>query len=329
MDERILKYLKKELSLEEKKQLLEEVREDDKLKFELQQYCQIDNLYDLHPLLKNIQEGAKQYHIFESQKLHVSKRTTFFSLRAIMAVSAVSLLLIAGTWWLTYSTLVLHEQTRQEIYVPPGQRAQVTLSDGTTVWLNANTRLVYPTAFDGERRVELSGEGYFDVKSDPKNPFIVVGNQVNVTALGTSFNVCDYIDKSEASVFLVEGKVQVVAPQADTDEATLSPDQQLSLVNGKIRLLNNSDKSALLWRQGLYSFTDEPLESIADKLALYFDVRIIIEDEMLAQKRFTGKFRTNDGVMEILRMMRRATPFSIVRNKEHTEIILSLKGVNK
>ncbi len=100
----------------------------------------------------------------------------------------------------------------QSIYVPTGQRVNITLSDGTNVWLNARTKIVYPAVFDKSvRQVAVDGEAYFDVAKDKKRPFIVETGKCNMEVLGTKFNVEGYSDKDDFEVTLMEGSVRVAS----------------------------------------------------------------------------------------------------------------------
>lgn len=179
------------------------------------------------------------------------------------------------------------------IEVPLGQRVSITLADGSKVWLNAGSRLSYPSQFSkANRSVRLDGEGYFDVVADEKHPFIVQTSMLDVKVLGTRFNVQAYPDE-DIAVSLVEGKLQVQAGQL---EALMAPDELVtySEKHGLQHIKNKDVQYTIQWTSGEFMFIDEPLTHIARSLERYFDVTISIDTRELAEERFSC--RTQQGV---------------------------------
>ena len=122
---------------------------------------------------------------------------------------------------------------------------------------------------------------------------------------------------------LVDGMVKIYKSGSEPDGIVLTPNHQLFYENGSFRLEAFNDNDVLLWKEGIYSFKNERLDAIINKLELYFDVDIIIKSPSILKKEYTGKFRQKDGVMEILRIIRKIHPFKIEKNDELNQITLS------
>lgn len=210
--------------------------------------------------------------------------------------------------------------TNMTTSAPPGHMAQCVLSDGTQVWLNANSKLTYPSLFDDQRKVSLEGEAFFEVSSDKNHPFIVSTDKLEVKALGTKFSISDYKDDSFA-VSLLEGSVFLYQEGKEESGLFLNPNEQLVESDGgyvkKIFIQN-----PVMWVNGVYAFNNSSMEYILSKLGLYYDVRIVVLNESLLKKTYTGKFRQTDGVREILRVMSRIYPFTIREDESSNTIYL-------
>jgi ferric-dicitrate binding protein FerR (iron transport regulator) len=163
---------------------------------------------------------------------------------------------------------------------PRGGQFRVTLPDGTRVWLNAASSLRYPTAFTGtERKVELTGEAYFEVAKHAGMPFRVsVNNRAAIEVLGTRFNVNAYEDESRISTTLLQGKVKVAAGGAQ--QAVLMPGQQAQIAGRHtgIIIVSNADvDKALAWKNGLFNFEGATLEEVMKQLERWYDIEVIYE----------------------------------------------------
>lgn len=326
MKERIIKYCQGDLSKEERDVLLKEAYDDPVLKSEIIDYQHLHSLLELTPERVDIQEGKESWTSF---KMLVNSQKRKFLLISISRYAAVLVIAFVSAWMLAsyYFTGNLSEQQeliafQQELVVPAGQRAKLTLPDGTKVWLNAGSRLLYPSFFAKERKVYLSGEGFFDVAKNEKVPFIVSTRTIDVRALGTQFNVFSYPESDYTSVYLQEGKVKAYFPSSETEGVVLSPDQYL-VQKGKQLKLSTMDPDELLWREGIYTFKRQKLGSIIEKLELYYDVKIIVKDPEILNYEYVGKFRQRDGVMEILHLIQRIHKFKIKKNDELNQIVLS------
>ncbi|RZK78448.1 MAG: DUF4974 domain-containing protein, partial [Pedobacter sp.] len=180
-----------------------------------------------------------------------------------------------------------------------GETYQVRLPDGSLVWLNSASSLTYTASLfeRGRRVVKLSGEGYFEVAKDKAHPFVVETDQQEVEVLGTQFNVNSY--ESIKATTLVEGSIKI----ADGDlNQILKPGEQGLNDGVKIKVGPANIAEAIAWKEGYFRFNDEKMSSIVKKLERWYDVEIVLSDN-LAEQEFTGKIARNRNVSRVLKMM--------------------------
>jgi len=170
------------------------------------------------------------------------------------------------------------ERTKKVVYntiaTPKGGQYQLELPDGSLVWLNASSSIHFPTSFtEKERKVEITGEAYFEVAKDASKPFIVAVNSSEVQVLGTHFNVNAYNDEEEVRTTLLEGSVKFVD---GNNTSLLQPGQQSQLTkNGSVKVVSNVDVDEVMaWKNGLFSFENAGIETIMRQLSRWYDVGI-------------------------------------------------------
>ena len=186
---------------------------------------------------------------------------------------------------------------------PRGGQFRLTLPDGSQVWLNSASSVKYPTAFiDRQRKVEISGEAYFEIAHNPSKPFIVSVNGMNVKVLGTHFNINAYDDEASVKTTLLEGSVSL--NKADV-VATLTPGQQAQLGNsGKIKVIDNVDiDQVVAWKNGYFSFNRADLQTVMRQIARWYDVDISYEGK-IPERQFGGKIDRNSNASEVLKILR-------------------------
>jgi hypothetical protein len=185
-----------------------------------------------------------------------------------------------------------HEQKDVEdhtIYVPKGGEYELALTDGSKVYLNSETQLVFPSRFEGDvRQIELTGEAYFEIKKDVK-PFIVKTTGIQIEVLGTSFNVNAYQDNEFVNTTLVEGCINVhVANHPEIFR--IKPENNFSIHKSSneisIRKVNTEIYTA--WVKGEFAFRNQPLSNIFTQLARWYDFEIEYENPAIQTLRFTG-----------------------------------------
>ena len=186
--------------------------------------------------------------------------------------------------------------------VPRGGEFETVLEDGTRVWLNADSKLRYPSFFDGGRReVELEGEAYFDVARDTTRPFIVRTGQSVIQVFGTEFNVKAYPDEREERTTLVEGSVGL---RHAGKVYMLRPNDQAVVEEGReVRLTRVDARKEGLWRTGMFVFERETLESLMGELARWYNVTVFYTNERLKTLHFSGELDRYEDIGRILHMV--------------------------
>lgn len=201
-----------------------------------------------------------------------------------------------------YSSNSLHPKTKYNtIIIPRGGEYQVELSDGTKIWLNAETQLKIPTTFTGkERRVFLKGEAYFEVAKNDKQPFVVETSMGEVKVYGTQFNVKFYPEDKEIRTTLVEGSISFKNQQIA--ELKIKPGYQLQLKehSSTPEIKHVKIHNEIAWKNRMFSFESERLEDIAKKLERWYNVTIVFEDEDLKNFKFSGNLSRYDTIDKIL-----------------------------
>lgn len=206
------------------------------------------------------------------------------------------------------------------VTTPRGKYISLVLSDGTKIWLNAASRLRYPVAFTGQdRRVQVTGEAYFDVATVPGKPFIVAtpdGLQVEVK--GTQFNIEAYDDEPYSITTLVEGQVQV---QKGQQQDQLLPGQQL--IAGKETMLWQQRKvnvnEYIAWKEGLFHFEDTSLEEIMKQLSRWYDVDVSFQTN--ADKHYYFTISRQEPLSRLLGIMEKAGNVRFVIDGQHITVI--------
>ncbi|RPD38113.1 FecR family protein [Chitinophaga barathri] len=187
---------------------------------------------------------------------------------------------------------------------PRGGQFRIALPDGSAVWLNAESSLRFPVAFSGpERKVEMTGEAYFEVKQDAAHPFTVqVTPQTAVTVLGTHFNINAYTNEPGISATLLEGAVQVTA---GNDSRRLSPGQQARVnSSGQITVLQQVDtEEAIGWKNEIFYFRDADIQSVMRQLERWYDVEVEYRGAV-PSRRFQGEIQRNLKLSDVLEGLR-------------------------
>jgi ferric-dicitrate binding protein FerR (iron transport regulator) len=171
---------------------------------------------------------------------------------------------------------------------PKGGQYQITLSDGTRAWLNAESSITFPTSFTGaNREVSIHGEVYMEVAKDAAKPFLVnVNSGTQIEVLGTAFNVNAYLNEENISTTVLQGAVNVwpgIKPRKQERPVTLKPGQQveITLDNGSVKLVNDADlDKTVAWKNGVFNFEDLPLEKAMRQLARWYDIQIFYEQNV-------------------------------------------------
>lgn len=205
-----------------------------------------------------------------------------------------------------------------EINAPFGTRTNFYLPDGSTGRLNGGSSLKFPTQFTGKvRDVKLTGEAYFEVVSNPRKPFVVSTENIDIKVTGTSFNVMAYADELKTEVTLKKGKVEVFRKRDEITKSmgVLKPDE-LFIYNcrtdsGKIQSVNTADR--LSWLDGKLTFKYDPFDEVIRKLNRWYNVNIVLKNESLDSYIYYGTFQ-NETLDEVLKLLQYTAP---IRYKDY------------
>jgi len=182
-----------------------------------------------------------------------------------------------------------------QLTTPKGGTYQITLADGTKVWLNSASTLRYPSRFDGDERiVEMEGEAYFEVapfSSKSPRPFLVKTENQTLKVLGTHFNVSAYADEEETKTTLVEGAVQIVNLKTKRMN-TLKPGEQSIVRSTQTEIYNVNPETAVAWKSGIFHFEDTPFEQMMRQIARWYDIEVNYQGK-IPEELFTGKMNRN------------------------------------
>lgn len=237
-----------------------------------------------------------------------SRRDTFISYLKVACVVAFFFLSLGGAYLSGhYSREVAVSSVYMETTIPLGVTSKMILADGTAVTLNGGSKLSYPTCFEGkERRVELVGEGFFEVTKDAKRPFIVSSNKLSVKVLGTKFCFRSYQDDANTVVTLKEGSVKATPlGRQKQNGIILEPDQQLVLNNhtGEFQCLNVNTEEYTSWMNGVLYFRNNTLDEIVKILERRFNVDIRIISGEIKNDRYFAHFGNGENVDQILKLL--------------------------
>jgi len=177
-----------------------------------------------------------------------------------------------------------------------GEQTQVILPDHSVVFLNAASSLKYPSSFTKlkERRVELSGEAYFEISKDKEHPFVVKSTGQQVMVLGTHFNINSYLDEHAVKTTLLEGSVNV-------NGKILNPGEQSVLANGSISIYNADTEQAIAWKNGEFYFDHTPLEDVMRQISRWYNVKVVYQNDKVKEQTIGGTVTRYGNVSQILK----------------------------
>lgn len=229
-----------------------------------------------------------------------------------------SILVILSLSFSAYQNFKPKEQVSlNEYFCQAGEVKEITLSDGTRVWLNAQSYLLASEPFVGENReVKLIGEAYFEVAHQPKQPFIVSSQGLATTVLGTQFNISAYLGDQKHDVTLYEGKVHLAVEDAPEKSCFLTPGKKATFLtnNQKISVSEAEHARPAEWRNGVLSFYDEDFNSIAKKLERKYETTILIADATVGELHFTASFDV-EPLEKIFDLLKKAHNFNYTKTK--------------
>lgn len=327
----IQNYIKGTTTDEETIQLKEWMQQSPENKKRLFAEKDIWDAYEFHSNLKQYEEISE----LEVLKKKLSFRKTI-RLANVMKIAAVLLVTFGLGWATQYISSPRAQQsaktTIQEVFVPKGQVNQIFLADGTRIWINSETKLSFPSVFDGKtREVKLSGEAFFEVAKDKTRPFRVELNGQQIEVLGTSFNVRAYENSTKIETTLATGQIKL---KTEDQTVILKPGQQ-SLFNkseGKIVISKVNPTTFCSWKDGRFEFQNEDLIEVFKIVERWYDVEITVNESDFRGMHFSGVIKRNKDAKHFLDLLNHTIPIHYEINSDKIKISVSkstLKQENK
>jgi ferric-dicitrate binding protein FerR (iron transport regulator) len=187
------------------------------------------------------------------------------------------------------------------VRTPKGGQYQITLPDGSKVWLNAATSIRFPTAFAGQdRTVELTGEAYFEIAPNKDQPFRVKAGEMTVDVLGTHFNIMAYENEGSINTSLLQGSVRI-AKSGQTRILQPGQESRVDISTGHILVAAADTDQAVAWKNGLFQFDGATLETVMRQVERWYDVEVRYEGEV--PKHFSGQIPRSASLPEVLHML--------------------------
>ncbi|MCF8371375.1 MAG: FecR family protein [Bacteroidales bacterium] len=319
-----VKFFRKEISDEEIKQLNDWLIAsiDNKKHFDqISQlwYSKQHNHFDADKawlkMVNRIRNGGQSK---PAKTLTMTRRRFYYWVAAVAIILFMSL---PGMYYFLQTQGVFHNIALFEVSAPKGEKATLTLADGTKVWLNSGSALRYSSTFDlRHRKVYLEGEGYFEVAKDESNLFTIVCGETEVVVYGTVFNISNYKDDEFIQLTLVSGKLGFDYTHNE-ETAILDPSQQLtySRKNKTINVENTNTELYTIWKDNQLKFDNAPFLDVIKKMERWYDVDIHLEPRMQSIENYTMTVKT-ESLREILEMLKLTTPFEYRIDKENVYI---------
>ena len=311
IDHIITRYLNQNADAAEEQYLLDWLKEDESHQ---EYFMEVRDIWLLSKVPAE-RDSAKQ--AFDSFKSKVTKKQTVRNpnnyyrwMQWTVSVAALFVLCV-GSYFLVHQAdrkeHVKIDKTYCKVLMPENCKGSVVLPDSSVVWLNSGSTLIYPENFESDKRnVKLVGEAYFEVRRNPLAPFQVEAGEMNISVLGTTFNVKSYPDDEIVETVLLTGSVNV---KVGDEEVYLRPNEKISLntKNDQISVSTVVGSDYNIWKEERLSFDNATLSDVLNKLEKWYGVEIICGDSLKQNTRLSLTVR-NEPVNEMLKMISLIVP---------------------
>ena len=262
--------------------------------------------------------------ITDRQSVQSRKKRTRVVFMELLRVAAVILVLFLVGGYIYVRKMEEIRLANNIVTVPVGQRVNLQLPDGTSVWLNASSEIIYPAYFSGStREIHLNGEAYFEVEHNASKPFIVHTETFDIKVLGTKFIVEAYKGMEGFTTALMEGSVEVTDRKNKDKSVRLYPAQKVAFRNGELCKSPIDNYDVYRWREGLICFKETRFADLMRQLEKNYGVRILINNEAVKEKVFSGKFRTTDGIDNALRLLQKEGHYTFEWDENKTTVCIN------
>lgn len=316
-EDTLLKYIKDELTGEEKQVVVSWINKSEKNR---QRYAVLKAEYTASGFNSQALDVEKAYRKVRKSGKRKQRNRKIRSGIAVVAIGLLGYFFFFTKETNISNTIVPESMAMVTAVTPKGASKDIVLPDGTHVVLNADSELNYSKTFNGDvREVYLYGEAYFEVVRDTTRPFIVHADDMSIKVLGTSFNVRSYSEDSEIQTTLVHGSVEIQGTYISP--VKLEPLQTASLGKSdkQLEIKNVSREEAAPWKEGKLIFRETPLENVLEDLERKYDVLFEVRSDGLYEYLYTGTF-DNLSIDEVLKVLKISSP--ITYRKEGQKIIL-------
>jgi len=257
-----------------------------------------------------LQHILNQIHFFintrSGNRLSAKTRSGLLFFYSRVAAVLFVPLLIAGAFLLSRTSG--QERSYAEIQAAKGSRVQFTLPDGSKGYLNGGSALTYATDFTNERKVRLTGEGYFEVTKDNRHPFTVETEFADVIVLGTKFDVCAYRGDQEVVTTLEEGQIRVIDKKTN-NSASLYPGEQsrINILTGEMLHHQVDTRLFTSWKEEMLRFDNAPFADVVKKMERWYGIRITLDKSLQYSDNYTLTIKT-ESLREMLQLLSLTTP---------------------
>jgi transmembrane sensor len=263
-------------------------------------------------LEKNLDNVLYKIHYDINTRLSVRKIRPFDNfIRWTLRIAGVIILpLVIFIGIQTYKDACLKKETWVEIKAPAWTRAQFSLPDGTTGWLNSNSSVKYNGSFNADRQVTLKGEAFFDVFKDKKRPFMVNTPEINIKVLGTRFNIASYENEKNVEVVLEEGKL--IFNNKEMNKSCIMNPNDLVIYDKTLKDFSSEvvqPHKYLSWKEGKLIFRNDPLDVVARRLERWYNIDVEVNVSSTEDIRWRATF-IDEGLEAVLSIMKRSLPIN-------------------
>lgn len=304
----LIKYISGQATYEEKKEVLDWIEESQENR---QKYNRLKNLWVISSMPQQ-KSSAQEAREFVQHLQHKKRVLPFIS----YSIAASMLLLVAFMAWTKINTPKAEESfiaspqiTQHSFYTNKGVKGQVTLPDGSVIWLNSDSKVNYPSTFSGDyRKIIFSGEGFFNIVPNPEKPMIIqLEHNLQIEVKGTTFNLSSYKNDDKISALLLSGNISVKRTHNNKqEEITIQPNERIEIQKTKERTATINIPATTFpiigWKEGWLIFNETPIADVLKKLERWHGISFKVEDPDLLKQKFTAKFH-EESISQILDMM--------------------------
>lgn len=261
----------------------------------------------------------------QAETKHAVKRQHWMHSGVMQFVRIAAIIVIAfGLGYFTQDWGTDGPVPMQTIAVPAGLCVNITLPDGSNIWLNAQTTIQYPISFNKcERVIKLDGEAYFEVAKDAKRPFIVNTKECSVEVLGTKFNVDAYSSRDKFETVLMEGAVKVSMLNNPSETISLKPNNKVYRSTGRLLTEKMNNFERYRWKEGLICFQNEPFKVVMEDFEKFYGLKIVVNNQKVTKYLYTGKFKQTDGIDYALSLLQKNLHFTYQRDNENHVVYIN------